>query len=65
MAKLLLADDENEDADVIMLMFGGISACARGGRAHVRLMVSFTKDGASGKRAEIVELVRRASESGP
>ena len=45
--------------------FGRILTCARGGRAHVRRMVLFDRDGASGGRAEVVELVRRARESGP
>ena len=31
----------------------------------MRRMVLFDRDGASGGRAEVVELVRRARESGP
>ena len=37
----------------------------RHARAHVARMALFERDGASGKRAEVVELVRRARERGP
>ncbi len=39
----------------IINVFGRISTCARGGRAHVPRMVLFDRDCASGTRAEVVE----------
>ena len=42
-----------------------VSDVFRHARAHVARIVLFDRDGASGNRAEVVELVRRARESGP
>ena len=40
-------------------MFGRISRCARGGRAHVPRVSFFARDGGPRRRADIVEAVQK------